>query len=310
MDKTNAALTARLRDRVVGELHLGRIHAGDRLPGIRDVSAETGLGHRAVVRAYRALEAEGLVEVRGRSGVYVAPQERLGRELLGETAGWLAGVLSEALKRRIPIPGLPDFVRRCTAAVHPRVACLESTEDHLAVICSELREEFGFDASSLDLRRLRGSGEVVPDGLPKELRSAELIVTTTLHASAARALAEALGVPLVLITVHPEIAATLERRVREGTLIVVCADPAFGERIRSIYGGADPARVRVVTADDAASMRALDPEEPVLLTLAARRRLGETPLQSLLPHSPTISPQSARELAELLVRLNVAKEHA
>jgi hypothetical protein len=66
----------------------------------------------------------------------------------------------------------------------------------------------------------------------------------------------------------------------------------------------------VVTADDAASMRALDPEEPVLLTLAARRRLGETPLQSLLPHSPTISPQSARELAELLVRLNVAKEHA
>jgi hypothetical protein len=148
------------------------------------------------------------------------------------------------------------------------------------------------------------------DALPGEVQSAELIVTTTLHASAARALAKALGVPLVLITVHPEIAATLERRVREGTLIVVCADPAFGERIRSIYGGADPARVRVVTADDVASMRALDPEEPVLLTLAARRLLGETPLQSLLPHSPTISPQSARELAELLVRLNVAKEHA
>ncbi|CAN5775618.1 hypothetical protein BH20GEM3_BH20GEM3_11440 [soil metagenome] len=155
-----------------------------------------------------------------------------------------------------------------------------------------------------------GCGSPAPHSAVGGQKTAQTGVVSQRTDSSARALAEALGVPLVLITVHPEIAATLERRVREGTLIVVCADPAFGERIRSIYGGADPARVRVVTADDAASMRALDPEEPVLLTLAARRRLGETPLQSLLPHSPTISPQSARELAELLVRLNVAKEHA
>ncbi len=306
MDKTNAALTAHLRDRVVGELHLGRLHAGDRLPGIREISLETGMGHRAVVRAYRALEAEGLVEVRGRSGVYVAPQERLDGEVLQETASWLADTLVEALKRRITIPRLPEFIQRCTATLRPRCALLESTEDHLVVLTSELREEFGFDVHPLKLTEKASA-----DGkLGASIRGAHFVVTTSFHGSFARATADSLQKPLVVLTVHPNIAATLERRLRSGRLTVVCADPAFAERVRAIYGARDPDCVRTVLADDARAVRALDPEEPLLLTLAARRRLGETPLQSLLPHSPTISPQSARELAELLVRLNVAKEHA
>lgn len=35
-----------------------------------------GVHAGAVAKAYRVLEREGLVEVRGRSGVYAAPQER------------------------------------------------------------------------------------------------------------------------------------------------------------------------------------------------------------------------------------------
>jgi hypothetical protein len=50
---------------------------------------------------------------------------------------------------------------------------------------------------------------------------------------------------------------------------------------------------------------ALDPSEPVLLTDAARLRLGEIGPFRLVPHSPCISAESARELAELLIRLNL-----
>jgi DNA-binding transcriptional regulator YhcF (GntR family) len=46
---------------------------------------------RTVARAYRELEAEGLVEIRGRSGVYVAPQERRDGEMLPEMMRWMTG---------------------------------------------------------------------------------------------------------------------------------------------------------------------------------------------------------------------------
>jgi hypothetical protein len=64
--------------------------------------------------------------------------------------------------------------------------------------------------------------------------------------------------------------------------------------------------VRVITADRAGALREIARDEPVLLTLAARRQLGETPLSALLPHSPSVSPQSAAELLTMLIRFNVA----
>ncbi len=85
-------LVTRLRMRVVRALHLGHLRTGDRLPGIREIQRETGLNDRIVARAYRALAVEGLVEVRGRSGVYVAEQDRLSAKLLPETARWLEDV--------------------------------------------------------------------------------------------------------------------------------------------------------------------------------------------------------------------------
>ena len=119
-------LTDRLRDRLLNALHVGRIRPGDRLPSIREVARDTGEDHRAVAASYRVLQEEGLVEVRGRSGVYVAQQERLGGELLAETARWLAGVMTDAWRRQIPLAELHDLLRRCTAQTRLRVACVES----------------------------------------------------------------------------------------------------------------------------------------------------------------------------------------
>ncbi|MGI9179015.1 MAG: GntR family transcriptional regulator [Longimicrobiaceae bacterium] len=309
----SSGITERLRDRVIGELHLGRLHAGDRLSGVRELAEEYDVGVRAVVRAYRALEKEGLVEIRSRSGVYVAPQERLDEEVLEETASWLADTLIEALKRRITIPGLPEFVRRCTATLRPRCVLLESTEDHLTILSTELRDEYGFDVHPVDLAALgegRSRESADGEGLANSVGGAHLLVTTTYHAASARVIADSLQKPLVVVTAHPNTASTLERHLRCGTLTVVCVDAAFGERMRAVYGGRFPGRVRVVLAGDGESLRALDPEEPVLLTLAARQRLGATPLRSLLPHSPSISPESGRELTQLLVRLNVAAERS
>lgn len=72
--RTNRALTERLRDQIESGIHVGHLAGGDRRPSIRRVSQKIGADARAVARAYRDLEAEGLVEVRERAGIYAAPQ--------------------------------------------------------------------------------------------------------------------------------------------------------------------------------------------------------------------------------------------
>lgn len=49
----------------------GALREGDRLPTIRKVAEELVMNPNTVVRAYRELEHEGLVEVRHGSGAYI-----------------------------------------------------------------------------------------------------------------------------------------------------------------------------------------------------------------------------------------------
>ena len=300
-------LTTQLRDRIVIAMHVGRVHAGDRLPSIREVARETGVHARAVAKAYRVLEREGLVEVRGRSGVYAAPQERWGDKLLAETARWIAGVLVEGWKRDIPMQDLPELIRKCIRSVRLNAVCVEGSEDHRVALCTELRADFGLKSTSVpveDLPQPTRGKPADPSVFPAALRAADLMVTTAFHAGTVRPAAEALRKPLVVVTLRAEIAQAIEGQLEKAGLTLVCTDPAFGEQLRSVYPGRAH-HIRVVLADDADALAELPPTEPVLLTRAARAQLGEIGLPMLLPHASSLAPESARELAELMIRLNM-----
>ena len=308
----DATLAERLRDRIVGALHVGRVRPGDRLPGMREVSRETGANQRTVAKAYRILEREGLVEIRERSGIYAARQDHWGGKLLAETGKWLGGILFDAWKRHIPIPELADLIRGCTVGVNLHAAVIDGTEDLRRAICTELDQAFGIACSEWELSALSpgAAGAVEVSGLPREVREAELLVTTPYHAAEVRAAAAALSRPFVVVTLHPELVDAVERSLGEGPLSIVCADPAFGDRIRGTLPEALRERARVVLVDDREELARLDPDEPVLLTHAAQERLGGVRLTPLLPSPPFISPDSARELAELRIRLHMEAEHA
>jgi GntR family transcriptional regulator len=71
-------------------LRLGHVQLGDRLPTVRDVASQLAVNPNTVLKAYRQLEAEGLVESRPGLGIFVAAalevpgvreQARLRREL-------------------------------------------------------------------------------------------------------------------------------------------------------------------------------------------------------------------------------------
>jgi hypothetical protein len=301
-------LARMLRGRLLAAIHTGRVQAGGRLPSYREIADETGADLRAVSRAYALLEAEGLVEVRGRSGVFLSEQARVGGRVLAETARWFVSVAREAWNRRVRVPDLPDFVRECTASRVVRCAFVEGTVDQVASIGTELHQDFGFAVSAVHADRfapLAAEGAAPLPRVPNELRQADFIATTAFHAAEVREVAAAIEVPLVVIRLNPQFTREVERTLAERELVVVCVDPLFADRLKLVAGNQHPERVRTVLASDREAVARLDRAQPILVSEAARSQLAGLDLPRSFPDQPMISPESADELVELLVRMNL-----
>jgi GntR family transcriptional regulator len=61
-----------VRDQLAGLIGRGDLAEGDRLPTVRALAADLGLAVNTVARAYKELEAEGLVTTGRRAGTVVA----------------------------------------------------------------------------------------------------------------------------------------------------------------------------------------------------------------------------------------------
>ena len=297
-------LRTAIRERIVAGLHTGRLDVGHRLPSYREVANETGADLRAVARAYARLQSEGLVEVRGRSGVYVAPQERIGGKVLAETARWFVAVLREAWSRRIRIPDLPEFVRECTATRVLRCAMVESTVDQMESLAAELRDDFGFDVSPVHAGRFAGRA-MDRARMIQELNTLDFIATTVFHVREMREMAGSLKVPLVVVRLNPTYVREVQRALAGGGITVLCVDPLFAERLKLIAGDGPPDRVHAVLASDGDALARLVHSRPLLVSEAARRVVGHMDLPPSFSTQPMISPESADEFAELLVRMNL-----
>lgn len=62
-----------LRTQIARRAASGDLPAGTRLPTVRALARELGLAANTVARAYRELEADGIVVTEGRRGTFVAP---------------------------------------------------------------------------------------------------------------------------------------------------------------------------------------------------------------------------------------------
>ncbi|WP_102144724.1 GntR family transcriptional regulator [Mycobacterium hubeiense] len=73
----NAAqpLFDQLRSQIIDGVRDGRLPPGTRLPTVRELAAKIGLAVNTVARAYRELEAAGILETRGRFGTFVARED-------------------------------------------------------------------------------------------------------------------------------------------------------------------------------------------------------------------------------------------
>jgi DNA-binding transcriptional regulator YhcF (GntR family) len=86
-EQVRAQLAAQITDRV--------LPAGTRLPTVRQLADDLGLAVNTVARAYRELEAAGLVETRGRGGTVVTAAGNLARTHLQQSAQTYAATARE-----------------------------------------------------------------------------------------------------------------------------------------------------------------------------------------------------------------------
>lgn len=61
-----------LRTQISELARSGALPVGYKLPTVRGFAEELGLAANTVAKAYRALEADGVIETRGRNGTFVA----------------------------------------------------------------------------------------------------------------------------------------------------------------------------------------------------------------------------------------------
>ncbi|MCX5113873.1 GntR family transcriptional regulator [Streptomyces sp. NBC_00378] len=61
-----------LRTQISELARSGALPVGFRLPTVRGFAEELGLAANTVAKAYRALEADGVIETRGRNGTFIA----------------------------------------------------------------------------------------------------------------------------------------------------------------------------------------------------------------------------------------------
>lgn len=75
-----------VRSQLAAAITGGDLIAGTRLPPVRTLAEDLGLAPNTVARAYRDLEAAGLVQTRGRAGTIVSAAGDRSRERLLEQA--------------------------------------------------------------------------------------------------------------------------------------------------------------------------------------------------------------------------------
>jgi DNA-binding transcriptional regulator YhcF (GntR family) len=94
-----------LRAQLAGRAASGDLPAGTRLPTVRALAGQLGLAVNTVARAYRELEADGVITTEGRRGTFVA-----GTAAASSDAAAGAAAAYAASARRLGLT-LPDAVR-------------------------------------------------------------------------------------------------------------------------------------------------------------------------------------------------------
>jgi DNA-binding transcriptional regulator YhcF (GntR family) len=294
-----------LRDRIVSGLHVGRYKGGERLPSVSELAREFQVNERVILAALKTLATDGFVEVRPRSGAYVAHPHPASGEGLPDLGSWVVETLLQGRSRGLKPREVGDYIQRCLTTRRLRAACIECNADQVHLLCSELTGDLGFTTESCDIDELRGSA------IPDSIRRADVLVTTVFHAPEVRSIAERLGKPWRAVTLRADIMEDVMRRLREGPVYYVATDPRFEPKLRKMLGPRARLKNLHVMITDRDDLNSIPPAAPTFVMTSARARVteqfGERGGPGTHFHPPRqLSDDAARDILRFIVRANLA----
>ncbi|MFF1698580.1 GntR family transcriptional regulator [Streptomyces sp. NPDC058257] len=107
-----------VRAQIAEQARGGALPVGYKLPTVRGLAQDLGLAANTVAKAYRALEADGVIETRGRHGTFVAAA--------GDAAAREASAAAQAFAERAQRLGLSEAAALSAARDAVRAAYGES----------------------------------------------------------------------------------------------------------------------------------------------------------------------------------------
>lgn len=289
-----------LRQRVTSGLHLGWLHPGERLGSARQSAREAGTDYRTVVAALRALERDGLLEIRPRGGLYVGcrPPRSWSNPLRG-FGDRLADFVLDELANGLPVAAVAERLRHCLDTTRLRAACIECNQDQLDFLRQELHVGFGLESAVVEIDRLRR-------GTPLPVRQADVLVSTTFHAGEVRRIAARLGKACVIVTLDPRRRADVTRLLTERPVYFIGTDPRWAAKARVIWAGVPGAeRLRALTVGHD-PLGDIPAEASCMLMPGARRLLAGTPLVERALPPRGVSLETTRQILSFLVHANSA----
>ena len=111
--KSAVPLYEQIAVRLKAAVATGELTAGDALPSVRILAGKLRINPATVVQAYRALEAEGFVEMRQGAGSYVksVQAETRSRERGVQARRLIRGLLADAARLGLSKQELKDAIR-------------------------------------------------------------------------------------------------------------------------------------------------------------------------------------------------------
>lgn len=298
MHSTPESIAEILRERVLRGIRAGTLEPGARLPSARELVAEFNADNRMILAAYRLLSDDGLVEIRERGGVYV--RRSSGGTPAAFPVKWFADTLAEGIARGISSTDLSECMRRLVDTVRLRAIVVSTTEDQVAGLARELREDFGLNAEGFPASVLTESGLH-----HAAIKRADVIIATTGQAEVATRLGQEFTKPVLTIDVRPDLIIGEWAMLLKRPVWAVVATPQFATMLHQFFSkvpGIENLHILVHGRDD---LSQIPLGAPTYVTHRVREALGVTPIRGkILPPARTISTGSARDIFDFIVRAN------